>query len=238
MTISVVRAIKIIDDHLSTTKRHNVDLTNNSSSKLPIVKNVRIKDAMCARNSREFEPRLTLPAFCVEWRGGPSPISSNQGSSKCSAAEILSFRRDRSDLKNVDDDPNVCVPDQSHVTSPQPPHKDLVKGSVNPFGPPKSNALIDKNRLCRNCIQRHVHGALGLRESPYGEPGFVYTALPRHCMKENRRLLGYTDYLPIDNLHGGVLLPEQPRQGVIAVHFSRIPSDHLLGGVNLPYDRS
>ncbi|CCW64391.1 unnamed protein product [Phytomonas sp. EM1] len=235
MPISVVRAIKIIDQHLSAKKRLDDNTARNESSQLPPVENVRVKGAICARNSREMEPRLTLPAFCVEWQGGPSPIASNQSSSKRSAAEILRFRRDRSDQADAQDDADFEFPSHSGGTSSQSPSNDLVvKASDNLSGSQKSKALIDKNRLCQKCVQHYPRGALGLRESPYGDPGFVYTALSRHYMKESRRIRGYTDYIPVDHLRGGVLLPEQPRQGVIAEHVSRLPLDHMLGGVILP----
>lgn len=96
------------------------------------------------------------------------------------------------------------------------------------------NTRQQKGTLYAACVRAYPHGALGVRESPYGEPGAVYARHAEQLRRTNNRECRTLRHPqgPQDHLIGSVLtaVPTDVPQGI----YCEPPTDHLHGATLLP----
>lgn len=239
----ILKALSIIDQHAVQPSK-----LSQAGEHLPLKRDYR-KDT-------GFSVNRTLPAFMVQWRGGPSPYDSHVGDSRSSAAELWENsvffdlfvngekvpHRELGPLKGhelleiVDHggiETNVkknyfrvkVIPEQVHLN-----RLGTLAETTAKFNPAKDRQRVEREMdaintetffrhlRCQNfkykvsCLRNYPHGALGIEESPYGDPGEIYGEQQRRLEEANRRA-------------------EHTMRGQNAV-----PSDHLIGPIKVRDD--
>lgn len=290
MNMSIARASSIIDRHLEP------DPSQLVQSKLPLVTTARTDFS-----GRDVTVRPTLPAFYVNWRGGPSPYDAHRGDYHASvdavwesrqhfvlcdyaheesfgkAAQVLKasqhpgneidvypahFRSTvhaeavniNSRLPSVNGTcPTYISHTQSDIHTPVCPsttqcarYSAQQSDDVWVCNPTKdrmqleeevmrersqkfvTGLRVNRGKLYRRCVQIHPHGALGISETPYGNPGEVYKAHQRHMLnqlRDHRKLLGSVE-IDADHLRGSIAYWEDP---LVRGRTGLVPEDNLLG---------
>lgn len=228
-----------------------------------------------------FSLNRTLPAFMVEWRGGPSPYDSHLGDCRTSAAELWEnnvcfdlFVDDEKipdselgplkghKLLDVVDEGEVetvvkknyfrvqVVPDQVHLN----PLGTLAETTAK-YNPQKDRQCVERERDAAHtenffrhlrsqkftyntsCLHNYPHGALGIVESPYGDPGEIYVKQQRRLEEAKRRAehtMRGQNASPPDHLLGALKVRDDDNNSRLVrrrnLHF---PECSLFGGVNL-----
>eukprot|EP00796_Vickermania_ingenoplastis_P006171 gene6171-4449_t len=224
------------------------------------------------RNTREFPPNPTLPAFYVQWRDGPSPYDPHRGDYTESAAnmwernvnfdlaydgvrvprEDLGPRKGQRLLNEVAEGgmetvvkPNyfrmTVMPEEVHLNEigternatkmynpardRQQMERELEKARTGVFF---SHLRRSRNKLYNNCARNYPHGALGLAESPYGDPGEIYQDQQRRLLEAKLRaehtMRGQSE-IPVDHMMG----PNQLRgQRFVRARVYNAPDDNLF----------
>lgn len=225
----------------------------------------------------------TLPAFMVQWRGGPSPYDSHLGDCRTSAAELWEnnvcfdlFVEDEKlpdselgplkghNLLDVVDEGEVetvvkknyfrvyVVPDQVHLN----PIGTLDKTTAK-YNPLKDRQCVEREKNAAHtetffrrlrsqmftyntsCLHNYPHGALGIVESPYGDPGEIYGEQQRRLEEAKRRAehtMRGQSASPPDHLLGAIKVRDDDEYSSLPK--KRIPCSpecSLFGGVNLPH---
>ncbi|RNF26325.1 uncharacterized protein Tco025E_01492 [Trypanosoma conorhini] len=228
MPPSIVRAIATVNRHLA--EQHE-DVSGNGES-----------TALLHPPPSEVCPgsrRCILPAFRETWRGGPNVIAPDHGSCFVSV-DCLWHDRNRiseEEMKEValqegnkwDEETLAsmavtcarCAVDAAPAFGASWPRERNIEGLLK-------NSVRDKMKLCRNCRMHHVHGALGLQESPYGHVGEVYADIQQRLSLARARaicpLRRQVQYIS-DSLFGSIAL----RQSVCVRCKGGVqPEDHLF----------
>lgn len=230
----------------------------------------------------EFSVKRTLPAFMVQWRGGPSPFDSHIGDSTSSAAELWEnnvcfdlFVNDEKvpdsalgplqghELLEIVDKGGIetCVkknyfrvkviPEQVHLN-----RVGTLAETTAKYNPARDRQRVEREKDAINtdnffrhlrcqhfkyntsCLRNYPHGALGIEESPYGNPGEIYGEQQRRLEEAKRRAehtMRGQGAVPEDHLIGPIKVRNEEdgrkpyrKRAVLA------PPCALLGGVVVP----
>ncbi|RNF11445.1 hypothetical protein TraAM80_00891 [Trypanosoma rangeli] len=182
--------------------------------------------------------RRILPAFRETWRGGPNVIAPDHGSCFVSV-DCLWHDRNRisEEVKEVvhqkgntwDEEKLAsmfttcarCAVDATPALGINWPRERDLEGLIK-------DSIRDKVKLGRSCRMHHIHGALGLQESPYGHAGEVYVdAQQRLSLARSRTICPLKRQVQHtkDSLFGSIALRQSVR---VRCKGGVQPDDHLF----------